>query len=225
MQILRRLPIMSSIVLFLFTARLGAQDTSHLENVMSLGIRGFEERQDLLNTTITVGEGITKAFRIYAEPSHTLLLLAVDATEMSEPRQTLWWRHSIGTDLPSRVAFARVPGLVGKTLNLQSRSYPQSDTHLDIYVYGVWPDGEERDALFGHFYVKRPFSFSYKIGRDPGTMSTLDLFCCGTPPSGCTGDCTTSCKPQDIHSCCEKTEAPCGNCGKTYAQCGWCPFC
>lgn len=189
---------------------------------MTLTITGQEQAPDLVMTTLTLGPGITRAVRLYSEPSHTLVGVAVDSRLVPNATQSDWWAMYVGsTALPRRTPLLSTEFREGKQVAFQSGGRPERDRYLAVYVWGIYPDGEERDDLFKRIIV--PKNFSITISKF-GPLDTLT--CCGAQNcTGCQDGGTVSCKPWDIPSCCLETTQECGQCGKLRAVCGFCPTC
>jgi hypothetical protein len=193
--------------LFLFASTCFAQVDLDKQTSMSLDVSGYDQQNSTI-TKVVLGQGVTKAVRIYSEPSHTLLGVIVDSTSMPNPTQTDWWRTTVGA-LPPRAQLARLPMVEGRSVGLQTLLRPSSDRDLEIYVWGIWPGGEEKDELLVHFSGPRAFQFTVRTGLDPATMRPFFHGRCGDGSGGCGGSCT-DCKPNDTLWCCERDDSGCG---------------
>ena len=196
---------------------------SSSEEKMSLSLSG-QKRPNSVVLTLTLGSGITKAVRVYSEPSHTLLGVFVDSESRVADSD---WMAQIET--PRTVM--SLPFRSGSVARLQTVPRPLTDHTIDVFVFGDWPRvgssaTEEKDQLYGRYRVgSGDFGFSHTRLGDGGSS-----VCCGSPPfTGPCDACVSSCK-NDEYTCCREQEGVpgcTGFCQKHKVYCGiiFCPFC
>lgn len=193
---------------------------AYAENGPELSLRVEGNLRQSMNLTIELGQGVTKAVRIYSQPSGQLLGVFTHNDDQKPFHRSAWFEenfppHSRGNRFPA----ASFPFAPGAKITVQSQPGPTTDNAIDIYVYGQWPTGdpaapvlEREDKFTVATNTKR---FGFKIIR---TATETEL-CCGDPGgNSCQRACAT-CTSNQTMSCCWDTDQECGFCGKVTASC------
>jgi hypothetical protein len=159
----------------------------------------------LLTLSMEPGAVATHAIRVYSEPSHTLLVVAVDQgfVDGLEAWQESWVEvdrplASITTDLPDGRARVHVTGR------------PTADDRIAVYVYGTWPDGSIGETLVSDAKVGAgSFAFSTSLVTQ-GEGPTEYEHCCES------ANCSKMCK-----TCADKAFECCLLRDCCWIECGW----
>lgn len=174
-------------------------------------------------TTITLmmGNNITRAVKVFSEPSHTLMVAFADTAE-KDPRQAAWYRA-----LPTGGRML-IPFAPGSRANFEAEAVPRSDTHIQVSVFGRFPgEREPQERTYTGYVNPRKFGFSF---RELGIQA---IICCEKDPDHPGGYCTSGCARcpagTSSFSCCvtNTEQEQCGWCNKERAYCELvtCPGC
>jgi hypothetical protein len=114
-----------------------------------------------LTLGLIVGEDGTLAARVYAEPSHTLLLLVIDRDYSLSTEGATWLtlhqpsaRATAKTDLPDGAVRVTIP------------QPPASDDRIAVWLLGSW-DGATEDRLVADARVEPQDKFELSLGLTP----------------------------------------------------------
>jgi hypothetical protein len=172
--------------------------------------------------TLVLGNNVSRTFKIYAEPSHTLLVAYADNSD-GDPREKAWYRDELRGKGGGRMFAPFAPGLRAR---FEADAAQPSDTHLSLHVFGWYP-GEDapRERVY---QVRMPDlrSFGFRMRQ----LQSDAMICCTKDPDH-QNECNTACTkcPTTTVSCCTVNESfnTCGWCKKMKAYCGEveCPGC
>jgi hypothetical protein len=191
------------------------------EPELSLAVSG--KLGQLMNLTVELGEGVTKAVRVYAQPSGQLIGVLTHANGEESFARTPWFRENFPAEgRAARFPAASFPFTPGAKITIQSQPIPVTDTSLDIYVYGLWPTGnpamptQEREDKFT--VATNTKDFRFRITRAARSVR----LCCGDENStnSCDHVCLECTSNQSL-SCCWDTDysTGCPFCGHMTASC------
>lgn len=147
------------------------------EPELSLALSG--KSGQLMNLTVEIGEGVTKAVRVYSQPSGQLIGVLTHADENESFARTPWFKENFPREKRGRrFPAASFPFTPGAKITIQSDPIPATDTSLDIYVFGLWPtddpskpDVEEREDKFT--VATNTKDFHFKITRAGSTRPVV----------------------------------------------------
>jgi hypothetical protein len=163
-----------------------------------------------LNVRAELGTGVTRAIRVYSEPSHTLLGVFVSNNVEDEKQRN--WRDE---NLAGVGRVMEFPFQEKATAMLQMHRAPASDTAIQMIVFGSWPDGKEEERPVTVNTKVDKFAFAYAT-----TAGNFVKLCCGTGLDGCARACTTCTDAGNLTCCTLQVADPnCGWCGKNEASC------
>lgn len=190
----------------LFTCSLAAQGQE-----LNFAMKGeISASGKFLNVRAELGAGVTRAIRVYSEPSHTLLGVFVSNNVDDDTQRNWRTEHLMGVARVMEFAFTEKA-----TAMLQMQRAPATDSKIQMVVFGKWPDNQEEERAITVTTNVDRFAFSYLTG---GKQTIL---CCGASgEAGCPQDCI-SCTGNEF-TCCtlQQYDAICGWCGKNAASCG-----
>lgn len=134
---------------------------------LSLAVSG--KSGQFMNLTVELGEGVTKAVRVYSQPSGQLIGVLTHADGGESFARTPWFNENFPAETRGRrFPAASFPFTPGAKITIQSQPIPTTDTSLDIYVYGLWPTGDsskptqEREDKFTVATNTKDFRFSVR---------------------------------------------------------------
>lgn len=159
-----RLPLI--VVFFLGCPIFGAEATDG-SRVASVFLKG-EIVDNVMTVSITPGLGVTKAVRVYTEPSHTLVAAVVDDAE-AVASEAAWYETTFGNLAATQrdVPVIRTALREGKIILLSTLAPPNDDIRLRIVLNGVWDDGDgtvqQREVSF--YVATRLASFAFTYNR------------------------------------------------------------
>jgi hypothetical protein len=221
-----------------------------LKTVLSVSLAA-ETRNGMTMLRTTFGPGVTRALRVYSEPSHTLLGIYMN-NEVPQPVHRAWLdevepQHQTADRFP----MMQMPIREGVKAAIQALAAPSTDEAVKIVIFGAWAEEDgvvrEREIPVTVSTSASQFSFTFRrvvgevadrgeIGAGPrgsrqsafprtSTVRVLDVLCCGPENGGCSRACA-SCKPGSDFACCNENGAGCPWCGKALAACLLeCPAC
>ena len=188
------------------------------EPELSLRVEG--EVRQLMNLSVELGQGVTKAVRIYSQPSGRLLGVFTHDDGHEPFSRSAWFQEKFPAEARgNRFPAASFPFAPGAKITLQSLPAPATDYAIDVHVYGLWPTGnaaapfEEREDKFT--VATNSQKFKFKIKR----LTTMTQLCCGGEDGGECGRVCVECTSNQSMSCCWDTDSECGWCGRITASC------
>lgn len=164
------------------------------------------------NVKLEITNGTVKAFRVFAEPSHTLVAAFVDNSE-GDPKVTAWYARLA---LPQGATIAMLPLQAGVRVNAQGKRPDPNDQKLALHIYGIWPgETEARDGVINVRINTDTFHFAIHQ-----VHNRIQICCNG---GDCGGNCRF-CPGGDVRCCLENG---CSFCGQAVAGCSSdpCPHC
>lgn len=163
----------------------------------------------MMRVQLELGEGVTKAVRVYALPSNKLLAVYTNSAGPEPVERSEWFLCTFPPlTQPIRFPAASYPFKEGRTVTISTERPEPSDTGIAIHVYGLWPTPNvphnvvERDGVFT--VLTNPANFSFRVTQ---TVDDTQL-CCGASTEidgSCKHDCT-SCRGNQSLSCCSETD-------------------
>lgn len=148
---------------------------------------------EMMRVQLELGEGVTKAVRVYALPSNKLLAVYTNSAGPEPVERSEWFLRTFPpATQPIRFPAASYPFKEGRTVTISTERPEPSDTAIAIHVYGLWLTPKvpntvvERDG--GFTVLTNPANFSFRV------MQTLDdtQLCCG-PSTEIDGSCKRDC--------------------------------
>jgi hypothetical protein len=182
------------------------------------------------NLELNVQAGSPKAFRLYAEPSHTLLGVYLNNSD-GAPESQPWFA---GVVPPGANQIIQVSLREGTKALLQGPRPLLTDTHIHIFTVYETANGHIATDLFRLATRVSDFQFGLEILPKPETTSARDAVRTESNPGGIihkitcgsleTGSCQYSvanCTSEGVGRCCWTTDptTSCGWCGKVKADC------
>ena len=196
-----------------------------------------------------LGVGVTRALRVYSEPSGTLLAMYVNG-DVPEPVNTAWIKE-VTSDNAGRVSLPlmTMPFKPGVRAVIHSRPAPVTDTKLKVLIFGSWPDEEgnvrEQEIPITVRANLGSFAFTWSRYMRPALLvgeaadrSDADVRApaaagrqaqrrrliassqiCCGTVEDCGGQGCKSCTGED-YCCYKSTTLNCGWCGKNEVTCG-----
>ena len=196
-------------------------------------VRG-EAREGQLSIMTELGEGVTRALRVYSEPSGTLLAVFMNS-DVPEPVNRAWL-DSVTAESEvavSDVAVASVPFSPGVRARVYTNTAPTTDTRIKLLIHGSWPDEDgvmrEQNIPIRVATNVADFAFTYRrrLRFEPEVTRPFDRpyrklvaygqICCGTGSGPCGQACET-CEGND-YCCGYVTDPTCGWCARNTAGC------
>jgi hypothetical protein len=147
---------------------------------------------DALQLSVISGSVVTRGLRIYSEPSHTLLLVEVDA-EFVKTAAGKAWLEEIQSSKAQAVVTDSLPGARPR---VSMRARPKTDNAVSVYVYGSWPDGVVDERLISYGTVGNA-DFHFTTSIDAADTSDPTHCCSGGSCSQMCVDCSGA-----FFSCC-----------------------
>ena len=117
------------------------------------------------------GPAMTRVLRVYSQPSHTPLAF-VASVEFSESAEGQAWQAGWEAE---PLVFGELGDLSAGALTATVER-PPGDTGIEVWVWGLWPDGIEEERLVGDADVG---SGSFRFFSAPGDPLGLHTSCCG----------------------------------------------
>jgi len=183
------------------------------EKELGIHISGAPSGAKALTVTLEVGSFASQAVRVYSEPSHTLLLLAID-NGFESSREGVAWQNAV-----QEVAAAKLSvHLPGSQPRVTIPARPPKDDRIAVWVYGSWSVEEAEDRLLADALVgEGAFDFTTYLARnEEGALRATEHCCssggCGSMCRSCTGPKFSCCLLGPPESCC-------------WVKCGWLPSC
>lgn len=175
-----------------------------------------------LQIAITTGPIVTKAMRVYSEPSHTLLVYLLDSEFSRTGEAKSWITSCIG---PKPNAPSLTTDLPNASPAIQVGARPSEDDRIAIWINGLWPHVGERDVLIADGKVGNgDFHFTTSIPKELVAGATPD-----DPTNCCTGTCGTGCIdcPGPRFTCCLIPSCACHGYDNDHMFCGFiqCDLC
>lgn len=201
-----------------------------------------------------LGQGVTRAVRVYAEPSHTLLATYMNG-EVPEPVNTAWLHSVTSAEERARPRFPLMtfPFREGAAGVVNTMAAPASDTSLKVIIFGSFSDENgvvrEQEIPFTVNTNLGKFAFTYLRRMVPEVASDrLQDVTSGVAPDAVgstprnarrlkavgqiccgvgTGTCGQECTTctDPVYCCTYQTDTECGWCAKNSASCGECNVC
>lgn len=211
------------------------------ERVVSVHVAG-ELQGSVMTVRTVLGDGVTRALRVYSEPSGTLLAAYVNS-DAAAPISESAVADALEAVSRSgrRVPVARFPFKKDGEALVQSEAPPSTDNAIRLVIDGSWigEDGIVRERELSAVIHTNALHFAFTYSRvqemvaedDPteprgvGSRSrrfriiALDQLCCGESGSGSCNYSCASCSPGKPLSCCYTTADNCPWCGKLVAGC------
>lgn len=240
-------PSVIVLILFLSTSAFGSSGSvsaGAAEPLLEVRVAGEAYGNSLLIKAI-LGNGVTRAVRIYSEPSRTLLAAYINA-DIPEPVNTAWMETAMADEDRANRDFplARFPFHRGAEAVVTTSAAPKSDSYLKVWIYGSWmdSDGIVREQEYPISVATNLSSFSFTFNRRLALESessrfadiierrdrrfrsrkitTFDTVCCGQDTDcggrACIDDC-----PQQTYCCTSATVQGCDWCASNMATCGF----
>jgi len=207
----------------------------------AIHVKGETQSNGVFMLGIETGAVVTRAMRVYSEPSHALLATVIDRA-FSESLEGRAWLET--TQAAKAQAVATVNLANGSKPRLQALGRPSNDSRIVVWVYGITPttDGGlmESDRLYADAGVGGgDFEFSslspvnrtaVMLERSKASRGFVrasskyvqacqgcgtEPMCCGlcADPCGTTANCTS-------FVCCLVSTAECPHCGHQEIHCG-----
>ena len=179
-----------------------------------------------------LGVGVTRAVRVYSEPSGTLLAVYVNG-DVPEPVNATWLDRVTADAEPANRRFGvmTVPFHPGVKAVINTAAAPSSDTKLKVWIFGSWPDADgtirEQEIPFSVTTNLADFAFTYTRHMRPDApglprhlrrLVAHGTVCCGTQ-TDCGGRSCKDCTESE-YCCSKETSTVCGWCNKNLALCG-----
>lgn len=148
---------------------------------------------EMMRVELKLGEGVTKAVRVYALPSNKLLAVYTNSAGPEPVERSEWFLRTFPPATRAiRFPAASYPFEKGRTVTISTERPEPSDTAIAVHVYGLWPSPDvpnevvERDGVFT--VRTNPANFSVTVTQ------TLDdtQICCG-PGTEIDGSCSRDC--------------------------------
>lgn len=150
------------------------------ERTLSIRVEG--NLRQMMNLTVELGEGVTKAVRVYSQPSGQLLGVLTHDDGQEAFRNSPWFQQNFPTESRgNRFPAASFPFAPGAKIIVQAQPAPITDDQIEVYVYGLWPTGDaampvqEREDKFTVATNVRNFGFTLT------QTATETQVCCGAP--------------------------------------------
>lgn len=173
-----------------------------------VSVRGTADAATLV-LQLQAGPVATRGVRVYSEPSHTLLLMAIDAAFYAEEAGKAWVAENRNVENAAALIAPQLPGSIASVI-VPAR--PITDTRVAVWVFGTWPSGKTADQLKADGLVGAG-SFSFASSIPPNVTDPDDpVHCC--EGNGCSQMCVECSGPR--FSCCLNTPPGCCDIG-----CGW----
>lgn len=177
-----------------------------------------------LRLSLDVGMPATRAVRIFSEPSHTFLVVAMDGAFRSSSEGEAWRSAYMRTKASSS---ALSTPLVGANPHFGIPARPDGDDRIDVWANADYPDGVKGERLIGSAYVgPKDFSFGVSVAAGQGVEKTASggvavplIFmhsCFVDDQSGCQ-QVNLGCKTANFY-CCSNAQTHC-----CLAGCGFPP--
>ena len=178
-----------------------------------------------------LGSGVTRAVRIYSEPSGTFLAAFVNEN-VPEPVNQAWLEDVGFIRSAHQVPVRSFPFAIGTRAHVQTAAAPAGDTKIKVWIFGSWPDeeGVMREQEIPVTVTTNLGNFDFTFSRDmrlrsaaaglgKGTLFLLERVCCGSS-TDCGGQaCTEGCANSEY--CCYKSSGGgCDWCSKNEVKCG-----
>ena len=159
------------------------------DNILIQDIEG-RVRGASLQIFLDAGPVVTKAMRIYSEPSHTLLVYFIDSAFKQTGPGKEWIASVIGSSGAACVT-TTLPG----SGSVQVPARPLEDDRIAVWANGTWPTLGEKDQLVADGKIgNRDFHFTTSIPRTAASGISPDTLyhncCTGLCGTGCI-DCTS----------------------------------
>lgn len=118
--------------------------------VLGVSVQGDIISGNYLRLSVQAGPFVSHSLRVYSEPSHTLLLVAQDASYASTAEGQQWLANQKAATTPSAMITTTLPG-AQPTVNIPLR--PDGDNRISVWADGVWfgtrRDLQLADAMVG----------------------------------------------------------------------------
>ncbi|HPA94762.1 MAG: hypothetical protein GX178_10265 [Acidobacteria bacterium] len=136
------------------------------ELILGYQLSGTKTPAGYLKLSLEAGPIATRAIRIYSEPSHSLLVVALDSAFRST-QEGAAWESSVLQGSPD-AALLTVEPLAGGQATITIAPRPEGDERIHVYVFGCWPDGTLEDRLLADAGVEQDeFTISSALPSAP----------------------------------------------------------
>jgi hypothetical protein len=133
-----------------------------------------------LRLEVTGGPIATHAYRIYSEPSHALMLVAMTTTFRASAEGKAWEKANVDV---TPQAFATVDTLAGTTVAVDIPPRRIEDWHVTVTILGTWPDGVFEERLISDAGIADP-TFHFSTALDPSDTTGDPHHCCQSDGCG-----------------------------------------
>jgi hypothetical protein len=163
--------------------------------------------------TLEAGPVATEAVRVFSEPSHTLMLLAMDSGFRGSKEGQAWEQAVRDSDNPR--AIVTPESLAGSSSTVGIAPRPKSDDRFQVDVLGCWPDGTVEERMIADAKVRASgfaFSSAVRMGSPAGDpQHCCEGGGCGQLCIDCQGPAFSCCLiPPHCNIACEHLPDPCG---------------